>query len=299
MQPATPMLRHDHGYERAPITKAVLYARISPQPGINNRKLDDQFTSAREACKAKGWHVIGEHEDKGVSGSVPPNERPGMIAARAALGPGVALVMWDQDRLERPDYSDFNAMGAFQAAIGWLITDTKSSIYLVKPDSFIHGEGLEPIDFFMFLVKSYLASEERRAIRSRTSRAMNHYVWEEGRLIGTTPFGKMPDPARPGYTIDNPAEEEVIRVIVRMHKQGKGCGVIERYLNENHMDACRGKRFHRSSIRKIIRNYCPETSEDKLTPGRKKGSKQRNLEGAEHYLPERDTGDILSGLKRK
>jgi DNA invertase Pin-like site-specific DNA recombinase len=79
--------------------KAISYARFSTDRQSES-SVDDQLKACREYARARGWTVIAEYSDHGISGAALGN-RPGALEAIAAVGPGDVLLITDLSRLSR------------------------------------------------------------------------------------------------------------------------------------------------------------------------------------------------------
>lgn len=68
------------------VRKVIGYARVSREEQVRSGLgLDAQCSAIRQACAAKGWELVGIVQDKGVSGSIPWDQRPGLRRAVAFL----------------------------------------------------------------------------------------------------------------------------------------------------------------------------------------------------------------------
>lgn len=70
--------------------------------------------------------------------------------------------------------------------------------------------------------------------KERASAAMQRHQ-DNGRRMGRIdmlPYGSKPDPEDDKLTVDDPYEQEIIKVAVKMKQQGCSCGVIAKKLNE-------------------------------------------------------------------
>jgi site-specific DNA recombinase len=82
------------------VRRCVLYARISLSKE-ESVSVERQLTSARKYAEGRGWQVIGEFIDDGVSATANrPEDRKGWTALLAADGFD-AVVIWKVDRLAR------------------------------------------------------------------------------------------------------------------------------------------------------------------------------------------------------
>lgn len=78
---------------------AIIYARYSTDRQ-SETSIADQLRVCRLNGLRRGWTIIGEHTDEGVSGAAFGN-RPGAQAAIAACTQGVVLIVCDLSRLSR------------------------------------------------------------------------------------------------------------------------------------------------------------------------------------------------------
>jgi len=67
-----------------PAPKACLYARYSSDQQ-RQTSIDDQLRAARALAEREGWVVMATHTDEGISGAVPPAQRPGAKALIADM----------------------------------------------------------------------------------------------------------------------------------------------------------------------------------------------------------------------
>src|SRR2546426_12746428 len=87
---------------------AAVYARKSnddDRSTADGKSVERQVANAREFAERQGWHVNGDvFVDNDVSGTVPPELRPGMSKLLSALTPKPPfqrLVVMEQSRLGR------------------------------------------------------------------------------------------------------------------------------------------------------------------------------------------------------
>ena len=79
--------------------RTTIYARYSTEHQTES-SIQDQLRRCRDFAAARGWTVVGEHTDEGISGAALGN-RPGAQAALADLQPGDVLLIADTTRLSR------------------------------------------------------------------------------------------------------------------------------------------------------------------------------------------------------
>jgi DNA invertase Pin-like site-specific DNA recombinase len=97
----------------ATVIRVLLYARVSTTHA--NQNPDMQLREMREYCARRGWEIVGEYVDKGISGS--RERRPAldklMVECRARRAD--AVVVYRYDRFARSLRHLVNALEEFRA----------------------------------------------------------------------------------------------------------------------------------------------------------------------------------------
>lgn len=92
--------------------RAAIYARVSTHNGQNPEM---QLDEVREYCRRRGWKIVGEYVDEGISGS--KEHRPALdrllVACRKRLAD--AVVVYRYDRFARSLRQLVNALDEFRA----------------------------------------------------------------------------------------------------------------------------------------------------------------------------------------
>jgi DNA invertase Pin-like site-specific DNA recombinase len=159
-------------------TTVVGYLRCS----TDEQELDAQRATVVAACAAQGWTVAHWAEDEGVSGSMPPTDRPGFARALALLDSGQAgaLVAAKVDRLSR-DARHLLALRDRAHRDGWRLVALDLSL-----------DTGTPTGDLMFGLLAVVAEFERERIRERTREALAAKKAAGVRLGRPT----VPNPAR-------------------------------------------------------------------------------------------------------
>jgi putative DNA-invertase from lambdoid prophage Rac len=158
------------------ISKVVLYARVSKVNGHQNPEV--QLSALRTHCAAKGWTVVEEYVDHGVSGA--KKKRPYLDKMMAAAKKGTldfdAVLVWKIDRFGRSVQHLCNAVKEL---------DEAGVAFISMTDNL---DMSTPAGKFMFHMLSAVAEFERELIRERVkaglkdAAAKGHFP---GRKIGT------------------------------------------------------------------------------------------------------------------
>lgn len=148
----------------APSTVAAGYLRVSTADQADSGLgLDAQRAAVERAAAAQGLTVAGWFTDAGVSGTVAPDDRPGMAAALETLadaGAGV-LIAAKLDRVSRSTVDGLQLAERAQRE-GWR---------LVTADGFDSGDD-SPASRLMFSIQASVSQWERDTIAMRTREAL-------------------------------------------------------------------------------------------------------------------------------
>jgi DNA invertase Pin-like site-specific DNA recombinase len=93
--------------------RAVIYARLSTATSGQNAEM--QLREVREYCIRRGWKVVGEYVDAGVSGTKDSRPELNRLSADAERRHFDAVVVWKFDRFARSASHLLRALQEFQA----------------------------------------------------------------------------------------------------------------------------------------------------------------------------------------
>lgn len=227
---------------------AVAYLRLSKDE--SGTKAKTAGTKAQEdAIKAwaarEGVAVITWHHDIGVSGGLPPEERPGLTAAldeMKELGAGV-LIVAKLDRLAR----DMMVAGMIEA----LVVNQGAKVISATGEGTEGDEMADPSLFLMRSLHKMFAQYERMLIRSRTKKALAAKK-ARGERVGSIPYGKML--AADGKTlVDHKYEQQVIACVRAYDRRGFKSSEIGYLLVKNgYYPRVPTKPWHHEQIKRIL-----------------------------------------------
>ena len=187
----------------------------------------------RETCRAYanrvGWPISAECADEGVSAGKPLHQRPGLVAAIAALGPGDVLLVAKRDRLFRAD--------PYECAVIERAIKYRGAKFVS-----VAGEGTgdeSPSSILMGRILDAMAEHERLLASVRT-RAVMAAKRARGERLGQIPYGWRLDGDGKTLVVDE-AEQLAIELIVRRAREGASLRSIARELDER---GIRPKRSH-------------------------------------------------------
>ena len=228
----------------------MLYARLSVTTE-ESVSIERQLESARKTAEARGWEVVGEHVDDGVSASrVKPEDRVGWRAVLAHQGALDAVIVWKIDRLARRVLDFLHADEALQAR-GAGIVAVEDPIDMTTPQ----GRA--------FAVMLSVFAELEAATISARVRAAREAILNAGRRAGgRPPFGFMniPNPSGPGMVLaHDPERIDVVREMTARAAAGDSLYSISRWLeNEGVVPRARAgkadpKHWHDASVEAVLR----------------------------------------------
>lgn len=172
------------------VRRCVLYARLSVTKE-ESVSIARQLQSCRRYAEARGWEVIGEFVDDGVSATANrPEERPGWKALLAARDFD-AVIIWKVDRLARRVLDFLHADEALQKRGAGLVA-VEDPIDMTSPQ----GRAFA-------VMLAVFGEMEAEAIRARV-RAARAQILRDGRWPGGgIPYGyqSVPNPDGPGRVL--------------------------------------------------------------------------------------------------
>ncbi len=236
------------GRKRSEVNKlaAVAYVRCSTEE--QHLGPQAQRESIEKWAKANGVEVVSWHEDLGVSGGLPVEKRPGLLAALNAVkerGAGLLLVA-KRDRLAR----DIVAAGMTERLLENLGAKVASA------DGVGAGDGPEA-----FLLKSIVdcfSQYERLLIKFRTRQGLA-VKKSRGQRIGSVPYGFSL--ADDGIHLEpNTLEVRIIQAARTMREQRLSLRAIGERLLEAGMAPRSGGAWNPKSVLALLKSQVLEVA---------------------------------------
>lgn len=200
--------------------KAVLYARLSVSKE-ESVSIDRQLESARKYAEGRGWEVVGEFVDDGVSATANrPEDRKGWSALLLAAD-FQAVVIWKIDRLARK-VLDFLQVDQVLQARGAGLVAVEDPIDMTTP----MGRAFATI-------LAVFGEMEAAAIASRV-KAARAFLIKDGRWPGGgIPYGyqPQPNPDGPGQVLGiDPDRIDWLKQILARAQAGETMNAIASWL---------------------------------------------------------------------
>lgn len=230
--------------------RAAIYARLSVTTE-ESVSIARQLDSARKYASARGWSVVLEATDDGVSATKNrPEERAGWRAILDSPQHFDAVIVWKVDRLARSVLDFLNADAALQER-GAGIVCVEQTIDMTTPD----GRGFATM-------LAVFGEMEAAAISARVKAARKTIVHAGRRAGGRPPYGwkNVTNPDGPGYVLaQDPERIGVVRTLARRALEGESLYALTRWLEAEGIPP-RGRakrkddRWHEASVEAILRN---------------------------------------------
>ncbi|MCC3323477.1 recombinase family protein [Gordonia bronchialis] len=179
----------------APANTVVSYVRVSTaEQADSGAGLDAQRAAIAAEAARRGWTLVAEYADEGVSGGKAADKRPGLAAALAAVesGQAAALVVAKSDRLARNlrallDVIDRveSAAGAVVAVDGTVDTSTAAGRFTTQ----IMG-GVAELERSMISDRTKAALAARKAQGVRLGRPSETPAEVTARIVAAKAEGK-------------------------------------------------------------------------------------------------------------
>ncbi len=193
--------------ENRPITRAALYARVSTLSGQNPEM---QLSELREYASRRGWAVVGEYVDRGVSGAKESRPALNKLMLDAHRRRFDAVLVWKLDRFARSLKQLVNALAEMEA-LGVAFVSLRDNLDLSTPSGRL-----------MFQIIGAMTEFERALIQERVRAGLRH-ARAQGKRLG-----------RPGVNVEAKRIRELrahgasLRTIAR--QLGVGLGTVHRAL---------------------------------------------------------------------
>jgi DNA invertase Pin-like site-specific DNA recombinase len=201
--------------------RAAMYLRVS----TDDQTTESQRQALRDVCEQRGWQIVEEYEDAGVSGAKGRDERPGLdrMLKDATRRRFDVVLAWSVDRLGR---SLVDLIGGLQ------------ELHAARVDLFLHQQAIDtttPAGKALFQMMGVFAEFERSMIQARVQAGMDRAKAEQaaGIIRRDAQGRKLKAIGRPKVS---PATEAAIRehlaagvgILKVARMVGVGSGTVQR-----------------------------------------------------------------------
>jgi len=239
------------------VMNTAIYLRVSTtEQALEGYGLDAQRTKCRAMAEVKGWDVVQEYSDEGITGTKDEAYRPGLAALLDAI-----------------DAGDINSV--IVSSIDRLGRSTRLVLRMVDK---LDGQGVDLVSCkesldtttatgrFVLRMFASLAELERDNIVERTTSGRNERGKVDGDRGGRLPMGYTRSDEGPIIVAD---EADIVRQVFELRQSGIVLTAIADEMNKRGITTRRGGQWHASSVRQILMN------EDKYRGGFRGESKKQ------------------------
>lgn len=205
------------------IKNAVGYCRVSTEAqAIDGMSIETQRKRIEEYCKLRQWSLLKIYEDAGVSGGT--MERPGIKLLKEELKEGLIVIITDISRLGRNLYDALQFRNTLKEVGAELVCITGDLDFTT------------PVGNMLFGILMSVSEMERANISKHVSANMDR-LKKEKRLRTKAPFGYQYT-TKDEHCIKDPQQQEVLKLIIDLYKQGNSIYKICNMLNEWGYNKC-------------------------------------------------------------
>ena len=218
--------------------KAVGYIRVSTTGQVTDGvSLEAQRAKIQAWALANDYDLVAIHEDAGITGTS-MDKRPGLQAALADTGKGMALVAYSISRLARSTADMLEIAAGLEKKGADLVSLTE------KIDTTTAAGRM------VFRMLAVLSEFERDIISERTTNALAHKK-AQGQVYSALPLGYAD---QDGKLVPIDEELRVVAEIKAMRNNGKTLRCIADDLNGRGIVGKRGGKYHASTIKAVLAN---------------------------------------------
>ena len=265
---------------------SVIYARVSREDSRDKSSMGHsinlQVTRGRELAAKKGYTNIAVFEDLDVSGTLEPQDRPGMKNMINMFSQVDVIIVQDSSRLSRDEliYLKFCAMCREHRVIieGW-----SESIDIYDPQGRLMGSIHSAVN------SHYVRQLRQKSIDSSVLAARNGKLATHPNTYGFRRVGRQKVEVRED-------EAEIVRSVYQMALENYSIEDITAYLNENKIYTRKGKPWVYQSIHTMLKNlrYIGKISYPRPLPeGVKKDPRERVYDIYDSPFPSIITDEIF------
>ena len=220
--------------------KAIAYIRVSTKEQREGVSLDNQRKRIGAYCQYKDFELAEVIEDAGVSGGI-NKARGGFISLldRIEQGDVDVIILYSLERLSR----DMLTLLALER----LLDEYDVELHTIEGQI----DTSTPDGFMSFAMRAFLGEMERRQVKYRTKKAMEHKK-ANGEVVGTVPFGSR----REGKElIPDLNEQAIIDIVNELYERDTRLVDIVRSLNDQGKRTRTGKLWTPTQVKRLITDY--------------------------------------------
>lgn len=219
--------------------RAVFYARVSTEEEQQLNAIEKQIEENRDVIRAKGWILVDEYIDKGITGTQTKKRNEYMrMLDDIKRDKFDIIVVKDQSRLQRNTMDWYIFLNE--------IVQNQKQLYLYLENTFFNSK-----DKFIFGIKAMMAEEYSRDL-SKKGNAAKRRRQEKGKPIITNRTWGFKNIN--GEILIDEEEAKLVTRIYELFADGFGGRVVARILRDEGIRNRNGKTLSENTIRDIVKN---------------------------------------------
>ncbi len=230
----------------APGSRAVLYARVSTeeQAGKDHFSIDAQFNEMREYAQERGWEIVGEFVDEGISGTKRDRPQLNAILQIAKKRGCDVIIAHELSRLSRSVYHTldiFDKLGKYQ--VGFVSVKEPEFDFTDPSKRFFLTIITAINEYYIHLLRTHTRKSKRE--RSRQG-LYNASIMPIG-------YNHSGNPKKPA--VINKKDAKIIRLAFENYASGRFSDLeIADLLNQKGYRNRAGARFSKDLVLEILTN---------------------------------------------
>lgn len=225
------------------------YVRVSTRQQVEGDSIEAQEEAIREWASSHGHQVVGVYADNGKSGTLDDVDRPGLLDAlnEVEQGNADALVVHRLDRLAR-------ALHVQEAVLARIWTAEADVWEVVEDRRVLRDDPDDPYRRFVRQVTGAARELERNMIVARMQGGRRRKAGRNGYVGGFVRYGfERRGTGKAAALVPVPAEQAVVKKIVRLHRRGHSLRVIAAKLNAAGVPAKGGGEWAHTTVNRIVK----------------------------------------------
>jgi DNA invertase Pin-like site-specific DNA recombinase len=221
----------------------IAYRRVSTKGQVDKYGLPAQETDMRDYAKTAHHHIIRIETDGGLTGILPADERPALLACLKAIRDGEAkgLLLPSLNRLAR----ELTVQEAILAQV-WKMG---GEVYTAEQGKIEQDDPDDPMKTAMRQMVGVFAQLDRALVIKKLRNGRSEKAKVGGYAYGAPAYGQM---AVDKELAPNEQELQVISHIRSMRDDGKSFREIAKYLNDQRIPTKHGKTWYPQTVANIV-----------------------------------------------
>ena len=201
--------------------RAAIYARVSSEEQVSNTSLDDQRRRCRQEAERRGWTVVTEYVEEGVTGTKASRPQFDRMRRDAAAGCFDVVVATKVDRLVRRSWILGQLMDELDPA-GVSLVVLEANIDTTTPA----GKAMREV------MATFAQLDRDQTVEKMARGAHNSALTRNGWPTSRTPFGyRHMDPGRDSRLTIDPLEQRIaLKAITLLVDEGVTTGQVAQQL---------------------------------------------------------------------